>query len=124
MVSDFRAAMDEDFNSADALAAVFVFVSAANADLDGRGSVSSTDRDAALEALRSVDEVLGLLEVAHAARAVDDDLASWVEQMINERAEARAQRDFARADAIRDELAARNVVLEDGAEGTRWKVTG
>lgn len=124
LVSDFRSAMDEDFNSADALAAVFMFVSAANAELDGRGAVRLADREAALDALRSVDEVLGLLEVAHAARAVDDDLAAWVEEKIEERAQARADRDFARADAIRDELAERNVVLEDGAEGTRWKVTG
>lgn len=124
MVSDFRQAMDEDFNSADALAAVFVFVGAANAELDGRGAVTAADRDAALGALRSVDEVLGLLEVAHASRTVDDDLAAWVEGKIEERAQARADRDFARADAIRDELAERNVVLEDGADGTRWKVTG
>ena len=124
MVSDFRQAMDDDFNSADALAAVFVFVGAANAELDGRGPVRGSDRDGALDALRSVDEVLGLLEVAHAARAVDDDLASWVEEKIQERAQARKDRDFARADAIRDELAERNIVLEDGAEGTRWKVSG
>ena len=68
--------------------------------------------------------MLGLLEVAHAARAVDDDLAAWVERKIQERAEARATRDFARADAIRDELGERNIVLEDGPEGTRWKVAG
>ncbi len=124
MVSDFRQAMDDDFNSADALAAVFVFVGAANAELDGRGAVTAADRDEALSALRSVDEVLGLLEVGRASRTVDDDLAAWVEEKIGERAQARVDRDFARADAIRDELAERNVVLEDGADGTRWKVTG
>jgi cysteinyl-tRNA synthetase len=118
----FRLAMDADFNSADALAAVFRLVSGVNADLDRRGSVRSLDRDAALDALRSMDQVLGLLESAHAARSVDDDLAAWVEQKIEERAAARANRDFASADAIRDALAARNIVLEDGAGGTRWKV--
>ena len=123
-VDAFRTAMDDDFNSADALGAVFVFVSGVNSELDGRGAVTSTDRDAALEALHSMDQVLGLLEVAHASRAVDDDLAAWVEQKIQERADARGARDFATADAIRDELAARNIVLEDGAEGTRWKVVG
>ena len=55
---------------------------------------------------------------------MDDDLADWVEQKIQARAEARAAKDFATADAIRDELAARNIVLEDGAGGTRWKVVG
>lgn len=124
MVGSFRRAMDDDFNSADALAAVFVFVSAVNAELDGREAVPAPDRDAALEALRSVDEVLGLLEVAHASRAVDDEMAEWVERKIEERAQARADRDFARADAIRDELADHNIVLEDGPGATRWKVTG
>ena len=123
-LASFSAAMDQDFNSADALAAVFVFVSAANSELDTHGSVRREDRDAALGALRSMDEVLGLLEVAHASRSVDDDLAAWVEQKIQERADARAARDFAKADGIRDELAAKNIVLEDGAGGTRWKVVG
>jgi len=118
----FRAAMDSDFNSADALAAVFRFVSGVNAALDRRGAVAAADREAALDALRGMDEVLGLLEVAHASRSVDDDLATWVEQKIEERRVARANRDFATADAIRDELAARKIVLEDGAGGTRWKV--
>lgn len=118
----FRVAMDADFNSADALAAVFRFVSGVNAALDRRDTVRPADRDSALDALRSMDQVLGLLEVARAARSVDDDLAAWVEQKIEERAAARADRDFATADAIRQELAARNIVLEDGSGGTRWKV--
>ena len=124
VVVAFRAAMDDDFNSADALGTIFGFVTRVNAELDARGTVSAADRDAALEALRSMDQVLGLLEVAHASRTVDDDLASWVEQLIEERAAARASKDFARADAIRDELAEQNIVLEDGAGGTRWKVLG
>lgn len=124
VVVGFRTAMDDDFNSADALGVVFGFVTRVNAELDARGIVSAADRDAALEALRSMDQVLGLLEVAHASRTVDDGLATWVEQMIEERAAARASKDFARADAIRDELAEKNIVLEDGAGGTRWKVVG
>lgn len=123
-VSAFRAAMSQDFNSADALGAVFLFVSAANSELDGRDSILPGDRDTALGSLRSMDEVLGLLEVAHASRRVDDDVTSWVEQKIQERADARAAKDFAAADTIRDELQARNIVLEDGAGGTRWKVVG
>jgi cysteinyl-tRNA synthetase len=124
VLSEFRAAMDNDFNSADALAAVFRFVSAVNSELDAAASVPPADRDTALSALRSIDEVLGLLEVAHATRGVDDDLSAWVEGKIQARADARAAKDFATADAIRDELAAKNIVLEDGAGGTRWKVVG
>ena len=104
------------------MASVFVMVTRVNAALDGAGPVPPGDRDAVLEALRSVDEVLGLLEVAHASRGVDDELAAWVEERIEARADARKNRDFAAADAIRDELAERGIVLEDGPEGTRWKV--
>jgi cysteinyl-tRNA synthetase len=77
-----------------------------------------------MDALASVDRVLGLLEVAHAARSVDEETATWVEERIAARARARAERDFAAADAIRDELADRGIVLEDGPGGTRWKVVG
>ena len=118
----FRTAMDEDFNVPDALGAVFTLVSRVNAALDAAGAVVAEERDAVLDAVASVDRVLGLLQVARVSRSVDDDIAEWVEQKIQERADARANRDFAAADAIRDELAARNIVLEDGAEGTRWKV--
>jgi len=121
-VDTFRRALDNDFNTADALAAVYVFVSQVNAELDSRSALRTSDRDIALGALHAMDEVLGILEVARKTRTVDDDLATWVEEKIQERADARADRDFARADAIRDELTARDIVLEDGADGTRWKV--
>jgi cysteinyl-tRNA synthetase len=120
----FRAAMDADLNTADALAAVFTMVSGVNGELQGRGAVRAGDRDAVLAALRSMDEVLGLLEVAHATRTVDDDLSAWVEERIEARAAARARKDFAEADAIRDEITGRGIVLEDGAGGTRWKFVG
>ena len=123
-LESFRAAMDNDFNSAEALAVVFGFVNSVNAGLDGRVAVGAADRDAALDALHSMDAVLGLLEVANASRVVDDDLAVYVEQKIQERAEARANKDFATSDAIRDELAGKGIVLEDGPDGTRWKVVG
>ena len=122
--ASFRKAMDDDFNTADALAALFTLVTRVNAALDEHGSVMTADRDAVIDVLSSLDSVLGLLEVSRAARTVDDDVAAWVEQKIQERTDARADRDFAAADAIRDELAARGIVLEDGADGTRWKVVG
>ncbi len=121
-LASFRRAMDDDFNSADALAAVFVFVNGVNAALDGGGPVREDEREGALAALSSIDRVLGLLEVAHRSRSLDEATTAWVERRIEERNAARAARDWAGADAIRDELAEHGVVLEDRADGTRWKV--
>lgn len=121
-LADFRTAMDHDLNSADALAAAFVLVSKANALLDDTPTVSASGRDAVLDALGSMDRVLGLMGLAGEGRAVDADTEAQIEHLIAERNEARASRDFQRADAIRDELAAEGIVLEDTADGTRWKV--
>jgi cysteinyl-tRNA synthetase len=64
--------------------------------------------------------VLALREREEAEGAVG--LEAWVEERLAARAAARAERDFARADAIRDEMAARGVSVEDGPSGTRWKL--
>ena len=121
-VDAFREAMDNDLNSAEALAALFVFVNRANGELDGSDGVSEGDLTAAREALASLDQVLGILAVAHEGRQVDDDVEAWVESLIGERNAARDGRYFQRADAIRDELAEKGIVLEDSAGGTRWKI--
>lgn len=123
-VEAFRAAMDNDLNTADALAALFTMVARVNAVLDAHGEVLASDRDAVLGALGHMDQVLGLLEVARASREIDEDVSSWVEQKIVERTEARAAGDYALADAIRDEIVGRGIALEDGPAGTRWKVVG
>jgi len=122
--ASFRAALDDDFNTPDAFGALFRLVSRVNAGIDERGSIRPSEQLAVLSALSSMEEVLGILAVANRSRAVDDDVASWVERRIEERTAARAARDFATADEIRDELAERGIVLEDGADGTRWKVVG
>ena len=64
---------------------------------------------------------MGLLSVAREGLEVDDDFESWIVSLIAERKAARADRDFARADVIRDDLGERGIVLEDSAAGTRWK---
>ena len=118
----FESAMDQDFNTSDALGALFTMVTRVNAALVGCSEVSAADRDTVVEALESMDRVLGLLEVARAARSVDEDVVDWVEERIQARQRARAEGDFEAADSIRDELTEKGIVLEDGPEGTRWKV--
>lgn len=116
--ADVRAALADDLNAPEAMAALFVFINRANALLDEGGEdVAALDR--ARAAFRLVDRVLDL--VPEAKRA-EDDLAAWVDERIAARAAARQRRDFAAADAIRGELTARGVVLEDGALGTTWKL--
>jgi len=112
----FRSAMDDDLNAPQAAGAVFTFVRMANRELDeGRWSA----REAAV-ALEAFDRVMAVLDVLPAT-GVDDALRVWVEAKIGERAEARRTRDFARADAIRGEVARRGVELEDTPQGTRWR---
>ena len=123
-LDSFKMAMDNDFNSADALAAIFILVSEVNAELDLRPAVIGADRDQALNALRSMDGVLGLLEVAHTSRVVGDEVTVWVERKLEERAKARANGEYAAADVIRKELEERGILVEDGPAGTRWKVVG
>ena len=123
-LDSFKMAMDNDFNSADALAAIFILVSEVNAELDLRPAVIGADRDQALNALRSMDGVLGLLEVAHTSRVVGDEVTAWVERKLEERANARANGEYAAADVIRKELEERGILVEDGPTGTRWKVVG
>ena len=117
----FRAALEDDLNSAEALAALFVFVNRVNGELDAAADVAESELEAARGALASMDEVMGLLSVAREDLEVDDDFASEIVSLIAERTAAREGRDFARADAIRDELGERGIVLEDSADGTRWK---
>ena len=121
-LADFGSAMDDDLNTADALAALFVLVGQGNAALDRTPAVGEAECSAVLDALASIDRVLGLLEVARTSRSLAAETAAWVERMVAERAAARKARDFQLADRIRGELAERGIVLEDSAEGTRWKV--
>ena len=118
----FEAALDDDLNTPEALAALFTFVREANAALDTAGAATEPERAAAVAALRRMDEVLGFIDLARThARDIDADFAAWVEERVAARQEARGRRDFAAADAIRAELTAVGVVLEDTAAGPRWK---
>jgi cysteinyl-tRNA synthetase len=118
LVEAADAALYDDLNAPGALGALFTFIKRANAELDRGGE----DEEALAAARRAFERVNGVLDIVPDRDAGDGGLASWVEERITARAAARQRRDFGEADRIRDELAARGVVLEDSGSGTRWKV--
>jgi cysteinyl-tRNA synthetase len=114
-LADFESAMDDDFNTAAALAAIHDMVRDINIVLAGDGLLSK-DREAVLDAIAKFDSVLGIF-----GQADDTSLDAEIEALVEERHEARRQRDFARSDEIRDLLAEKGIVLEDTKDGVRWK---
>ena len=119
----FERGLDDDLNTPAALAALFTFIRQTNAALDrASDGVRPEDVAGAREALASMDEVLGLLTLVERDTGTDEELAEWVEQKLAERQQARKERDFTRADAIRDEIADAGIVVEDTPQGARWKL--
>ncbi|MBN2289104.1 MAG: cysteine--tRNA ligase [Candidatus Glassbacteria bacterium] len=113
----FRQALADDLSISTALASLFDFVREVNSLIDA-GSLSESSRSRALEELALCDRVLDVL----APDGRDEiDRVEYVEKLVEERKRARKARDFARADEIRDELAAMGIALEDSPEGTHWK---
>ena len=118
----FVAAIDQDLNVPRALASLWGLVRDVNKALDGAGAgVGREDRDAVLEALAGMDQVLGVLDLAASTREVDDEDDRLIGEMVETRDRARRERDFVTADRLREELEDRGVVLEDTPSGTRWK---
>ena len=113
-VTKFKAAMEDDFNTADAIAAIFELVKYANQNTDS--SSSKVYSQALLDELTTLCDVLGIL-----VETKEEMLDSDIEALIEERQQARKNRDFARADEIRDELLEKGIVLEDTREGVKWK---
>jgi cysteinyl-tRNA synthetase len=129
-----RAALDDDFNTAAALGIIAEAFTAANALADHQGKKSPPDRAELFRFARDarlLGSTLGILQrppaeallslraKAVARRGIDPAL---VEAKIAERDQARKAKDFARSDAIREELSAMGVALMDGPQGTTWKV--
>jgi cysteinyl-tRNA synthetase len=115
----FTAAMDSDFNTAGALAALFELVRAINSARDA--GVGGTPFAAAQAALKELAGVLGL-RLEPQARGKGQDIAPFVELLIEVRAELRKAKQFALADMVRGRLGDLGVALEDGPQGTRWKL--
>ncbi len=114
---DFVRAMDDDFNTRDAVASLFNNLREARKLADG-ALLSSAAAEAVIAAAREVNGVLRIIrETAFHKQSIGKD----IEELISKREEARRQRRFDEADAIRRELSARGIILEDTESGVRWK---
>lgn len=110
----FDQAMEDDFNTADAIAAVFEMVKVSNTyvtDQTSKGTIENI-----LGKITMLCDILGII-----TKQEEELLDSDIEALIEERQSARKNRDFARADEIRDMLLNRGILLEDTREGVRWK---
>jgi cysteinyl-tRNA synthetase len=117
-VSAAEAALFDDLNAPEALAALFDFIRQGNAELDKKGG----DRAAVEQARTAFDRIDQVLDLVPERAEADAELVRWVEELLASRREARIRRDFAESDRIRDELKGRGVVLEDAGGETRWKL--
>jgi cysteinyl-tRNA synthetase len=117
-VSAAEAALFDDLNAPEALAALFDFIRQGNAELDKKGG----DRAAVEQARTAFDRIDQVLDLVPERAEADAELVRWVEERLASRREARIRRDFAESDRIRDELKGRGVVLEDAGGETRWKL--
>jgi cysteinyl-tRNA synthetase len=113
----FADSLDDDLNTAEALGAAFEFVRDTNTAMDA-GEFLAGNAVQALAFLSEFDSVFDVLKASAKAGELTD---AEIEKMVGERNAAKKARDFARADEIRKELAAKGVILEDTKEGTRWK---
>ena len=113
-VEEFEKAMDDDFNTADAIAAIFDLVKYANTTATAESSKEYLQ--SLLDRIVKLGDVLGMI-LDKKEELLDAD----IEKLIEERQAARKAKDFARADAIRDELLEKGIILKDTREGVQWK---
>ncbi len=110
----FDDSMDDDFNTADAIAAIFDLVKFANTTADEKSSKAYAE--ALREKIQELCDIMGLI-TEKKEELLDED----IEKLIEERQAARKAKNFARADEIRAELLEKGIVLEDTREGVKWK---
>ena len=113
-VKNYEAAMDDDFNTADAIAAIFDLVKYTNTNVSAENSKECLQKY--FDLIVKLSDVLGLI-VNKEEELLDEE----IEKLIEERQAARKAKDFARADAIRDELLNKGIILKDTREGVQWK---
>ncbi|RKY03985.1 MAG: cysteine--tRNA ligase [Spirochaetes bacterium] len=113
-VNSFEEGMDDDLNISKALAAISELVKEINILID-HSSVSYADAESVTDFMKSIDSVLGIFKFDK------ELLPEEIERLIEERAKARKEKDFKKADEIRAKLLEMGIVLEDTKDGTRWK---
>ena len=113
-VKEFEAAMDDDVNTADAISAIFNLVKFANTTADAKSSKEYLQ--GVFDVIVKLSDVLGLI-----VDREEEMLAEDIEALIEERQAARKEKNFKRADEIRDELLQKGIILEDTREGVKWK---
>ena len=106
--------MDDDFNTADALAAIFELVKFANTNVNEQSSGAFAE--ALYQILVKLCDVMGLI-----VEKEEEILDKEIEDLITERQEARKAKNFARADEIRDELLKKGIILKDTRDGVKWQ---
>lgn len=114
LVKKYEESMEDDFNTADAIAAVFELVKFTNTQVDG--SSTKVFAELLFDKITGLCDVLGLM-----VNKKEEILDSVIEGLIEERQAARKAKDFARADEIRDQLASMGIILKDTREGVQWK---
>ena len=112
-VKKFEAAMEDDFNTADAVSAIFELVKYANINVTNECSKELVA--AAGATIKKLCDVLGII-----TEQEEELLDADIEKLIEERQTARKEKNFARADEIRDLLAAQGILLKDTREGVKW----
>ncbi len=113
LVAKYEAAMEDDFNTADAISAIFEMVKAANIHVTETSTAAF--RDQILSEIVRLCDVLGI-KTEKKEELLDDE----IQALIDERQAARKAKNFARADEIRDELLAKGIILKDTREGVKW----
>jgi cysteinyl-tRNA synthetase len=118
--AEFDDVLQADLNTSAGLAVLFDLVRVLNTGIDD-GTLGESDARAARELFGHFDRVLGVLSLRQQEDARPPVDPAEIDRLIEERQAARRRRDFAAGDRIRDELASRGIILEDGPAGTRWK---
>lgn len=113
LVKKYEDAMEDDFNTADAISAIFEIVKLSNITVNKEASVPYAHR--VIETIEKLCDILGII-----TEKEEEILDTDIEALIEERQQARKEKNFARADEIRDELLAKGIQLKDTREGVKW----